>query len=308
MVHSLKHSFAYVKIRTSNNGATKCLLSYRITDLTLPLVSTMENTNKYVAKLIDDFDESGTPVRVSLSNELVTLLSEQLYQSPVKAIEELVVNAYDAEAQECHIFVPMPDNTKTDFIVLFDDGIGMNRDGLVNLWQIGRSNKRSPAVASKHKRKQIGRFGIGKLASYSVANRLTYVTKSDNKILSVTIDFRDFLKSPTGASEAIDLPVRDVGDWVQLAGKMQHVLDAACIAIDPASSSWTLVILEELKREKTQKLTPALLTWILSTAMPLKDDFRLFLNCEAIVSSKETYSKVVEFGLADISTKPVFKG
>ena len=31
-------------------------------------------------------------VRVRLSNELVQLLSDQLYQSPLKAIEELVVN------------------------------------------------------------------------------------------------------------------------------------------------------------------------------------------------------------------------
>ncbi len=45
---------------------------------------------------------------VKLNNDLVRLLSEQLYQSPAKAIEELVVNAYDAEATECRIYVPVP--------------------------------------------------------------------------------------------------------------------------------------------------------------------------------------------------------
>jgi len=40
---------------------------------------------------------------VSLSNEIVHLLSEQLYTSPLKAIEELVVNSYDADAAECRI-------------------------------------------------------------------------------------------------------------------------------------------------------------------------------------------------------------
>ena len=34
--------------------------------------------------------EDGRTVSVTLSNQLVRLLSEQLYQSPLKAIEELV--------------------------------------------------------------------------------------------------------------------------------------------------------------------------------------------------------------------------
>jgi hypothetical protein len=45
-------------------------------------------------------------LRVRISNELVQLLSDQLYQSPLKAIEELVVNAYDAGAKICRLFVP----------------------------------------------------------------------------------------------------------------------------------------------------------------------------------------------------------
>ena len=40
----------------------------------------------------------GAPLPVTLSPELIGLLSEQLYRSPSKAIEELVVNAFDAEA------------------------------------------------------------------------------------------------------------------------------------------------------------------------------------------------------------------
>ena len=43
-------------------------------------------------------------VTVKLSNELVRLLSDQLYQSPLKAIEELVVNSYDAGAAVCRLF------------------------------------------------------------------------------------------------------------------------------------------------------------------------------------------------------------
>jgi hypothetical protein len=142
----------------------------------------MVGAQTIVAGAIAGLREVGEPVVVSLSNELVGLLSDQLYQSPVKAIEELVINSYDADAKECRIFVPSPDDDKTNYIVMYDNGVGMDRDGLVNLWQIGRSNKREIEIQKRRKRKQIGRFGIGKLATYAVANQLTYITKSNGRI------------------------------------------------------------------------------------------------------------------------------
>jgi hypothetical protein len=68
----------------------------------------------------------------------------------------------------------------------------MTYDGLVNLWQIGRSRKRDAEIEKRSHRKQIGKFGIGKLATYTVANQLTYITKSPQGILGVTIDFTQF--------------------------------------------------------------------------------------------------------------------
>ena len=58
--------------------------------------------------LISLGENTGTPITVRLSNEIVTLRSSQLYQSPLKAIEELVVNAYDANASECRLFIHRP--------------------------------------------------------------------------------------------------------------------------------------------------------------------------------------------------------
>ena len=66
----------------------------------------------------------GDPLPVSLSPELIGLLSEQLYRSPSKAIEELVVNGFDAEAGEARVYVPQQADFKR-FIAVFDDGSGM---------------------------------------------------------------------------------------------------------------------------------------------------------------------------------------
>ena len=124
----------------------------------------MKPDSNLVADALAELTQVGEPIEVSLSNELVHLLSDQLYQSPLKAIEELVVNAYDADATECRIFVPVLSDRTRNYIVVFDNGVGMDREGLTDLWQIGRSNKRTEEIERRRKRKQIGKFGIGKLA------------------------------------------------------------------------------------------------------------------------------------------------
>src|SRR5205085_161941 len=103
-------------------------------------------------------------INVGISNEIVTLLSQQLYQSPLKAIEELVVNSYDADAPRCHLYVPDPAtlNAAGGFLAIYDDGLGLSAAGMKDLWHVGRSDKRSEEIARARKRKQIGKFGIGK--------------------------------------------------------------------------------------------------------------------------------------------------
>ena len=132
-----------------------------------------EAEKDFVSDSLSDLETyNQPPVKVQLSNELVHLLSDQLYQSPLKAIEELVVNSYDADAKECCVYVPTPDKMEAEQanqILVFDDGVGMSYEGLVNLWHIGRSSKRDEEIQRRRNRKQIGKFGIGKLATRTIA-------------------------------------------------------------------------------------------------------------------------------------------
>lgn len=263
------------------------------------------STPQTITESIEGFTQHRGQLTVSLSNELVQLLSDQLYQSPIKAIEELVVNSYDAGAKECRVSLTDPANYRQGFIAVFDDGEGMDYDGLVNLWHIGRSNKRTDEVARRVKRKQIGKFGIGKLATYTIANRITYVTRTNDEILSVSLDYRDFKANPTGGDSPVQLEVKLVDDWMKLAsdeGFKNMCLACGIKTADLFSSGkphWTFVILEELK-PKVQDVRIGRLRWVLQTAMPLADGFALYLNDTAVISAKESYKKVVEFTLADI--------
>jgi hypothetical protein len=242
-------------------------------------------------------------VTVKVSNAIVKLLSDQLYASPLKAIEELVVNSYDAGAKECRLFVPAPSQHKEEesgFVIHFDNGGGMNPTGLHQLWHIGLSNKRNNEFGAA--RKQIGKFGIGKLATCTIANTLTYVTKTSDGVFSVTMDYRALEKGPTDEVKRINLPMQKIDDWSAFAADpwFQRSCRAAKIPAQAfRQKSWTLAVLEDLK-DKIGEIRLGRLQWVLRTAMPLQADFKVFLNGEEVISSKEDYKRVVEFTLGKL--------
>jgi hypothetical protein len=249
----------------------------------------------------------GPTVTVSISNEVVHLLSDQLYQSPLKAIEELVVNSYDADAGACRVFVPSSTEMALaggrHFVSVFDTGSGLTKEGMVDLWHVGRSNKRSEEIKKRSGRKQIGKFGIGKLATYTIAKKLTYISKTQDGILSASLDFSSFGPDPSGSGKPVEIEVRLLTDWTEVrkTKEVQGLIEA-CGATDSElnGSSWTIAVLEELK-PKAHEIRLGMLRWVLSTAMPLKVDFQLFLNSEQVESSKLGYNLATEFDLKDLS-------
>lgn len=245
-------------------------------------------------------------VEVKISTELVRLLSDQLYQSPLKALEELIVNSYDAAAPLCKVFVPSPTQLAEaggqHVISVFDTGTGLTDEGMVDLWHVGRSNKRSAEIKKVSTRKQIGKFGIGKLATYTVANKLTYVSKTANGITSATLDYSELTGDASGVGTPVKIPLIHIKDWPKFAAdKSVKALFGAMGVTDSdlAKPTWTLVILESLK-PKAQQIKIGSLKWVLSTAMPLQSEFRLFLNTEEIKSSKENYEAAAKFALSEL--------
>ena len=94
-----------------------------------------------LAEEIEGLGSHRGELQVRLSNQLIHLLSEQMYSSPVKAMEELVVNAYDADASVCRIGFIDGEKPEEGAIVIFDDGTGMDYAGLEQLWHVGQSAK-----------------------------------------------------------------------------------------------------------------------------------------------------------------------
>src|SRR5437867_2482433 len=127
-------------------------------------------------------------INVRLSYKIVELFSEGLYASPNKAIEELVANSFDAGARRVQVLLSTNLHNQDATIAIVDDGEGMDAEGLKQHWLIGISNKRRLSKLPRG-RQQIGKFGIGKLATYVLADRLTHISKYQGKFYSTSMDF-----------------------------------------------------------------------------------------------------------------------
>ena len=187
---------------------------------------------------------------------MIEVFSGQLYSTPAKAIEELVANSYDAFARNCQVIIPdtldLPDST----VRVWDDGESMDQEGLRELWLVAESHKRDPqreAAARKKGRLPVGKFGVGKLASYVLGRRITHICRKGETILAVTMDFSripdDGSGSATGVPQKVDLPVRklSVQDAFLALGNRNSLALAEGKQIEligPGSKDeWTLVVL-----------------------------------------------------------------
>ena len=232
-------------------------------------------------------------IDVRLSYRIVRLFSEGLYVSPNKAIEELVANSFDAGARRAAIFLPADFHDQGATIAVLDDGEGMDAGGLKQHWLIGKSDKRNLATLPLGRR-QIGKFGIGKLATYVLTNRLTHISKKKGGYYSTSMDFTAVddrgdeeiePKSPIKISLrklTEDQAKQAVRDWTS-AGAFQKC--GFTLFGTSAAKSWTFAILSDLK-DKVHEIRRGRLDWVLRTALPLRDDFAIYLDGAKLEPSK----------------------
>ena len=242
------------------------------------------------AALGDATDE----IEVRLSYRIVELFSEGLYTSPNKAVEELVANSFDAGARRVHVVLSSNLHDQDATIAVFDDGEGMDGEGLKRHWLIGISNKRSLSALPRG-RQQIGKFGIGKLATYVLADRLTHISKCGGKYYSTSMDYRTIDKRVDREVEPkapIRLALRELTEVeakraVEPWAETKAFKRAGTVLFgDRSPESWTLCIMSSLK-PKVHEIKLGTLGWVLRTALPLRPDFAIWLNGQALESSKE---------------------
>lgn len=228
-------------------------------------------------------------IPVTISYRIIELFSAGLYSSPNKAFEEMVSNSYDAGATKVCVYVPIDRSLPDAVLWVADNGQSMDQEGLKQFWKIGESNKRK---SENPKRLPIGKFGIGKLATYILTNNLTLICKaSDGKYYAVTMNYSSINKN-SSSSETIELDEKELTlDEVKqiispyIIHGSQNLLSFDLWGKE-AEPTWTFALLSELKPKSTE-IKEGRLKWILSTALPLNPEFNLSYNGTRIVSSKQ---------------------
>ncbi|MGE3844983.1 MAG: ATP-binding protein, partial [Vicinamibacterales bacterium] len=119
------------------------------------------------------------PFAIDISR-MISLLAEQIYPTPFALLRENVQNAFDAillRQQLGQVFDATIDiSIEPQRVRVADNGIGMSRDDLRNhFWRAGSSSKNTDAARAAG---VVGTFGIGAMANFGIADRLTVETES----------------------------------------------------------------------------------------------------------------------------------
>ncbi len=250
----------------------------------------------HLSQLVGGIGEVAREINVKINFDIIRLFSEGLYQSPHKAIEELVSNSYDAGAIRVHILLPVEEQNSTESSLwVIDDGCGMDNEGLDTLWQVARSPKVEDDIALHRGRKPIGQFGIGKLAAYVLAWRLTHISKTAGQYAYVSMDFRTVQNREWDAQSPLTLDLRRISEYQaqQLVSEVRERDSDAWEMLfgDTAAESWTAAALSDF-RDLAGKLRIGTLRWVFSTGLPLTSDFAIHLNGERVESSRASLEPI----------------
>ncbi|MBN2535824.1 MAG: ATP-binding protein [Spirochaetales bacterium] len=135
-------------------------------------------------------------IKFSVDAGIIHRLGKELVGRHETAVSELVKNAYDADA--CEVTLTF-ENTYQEGGTLFidDNGIGMNRDQLINgFMRLSSSDKIHNPISPRYKRIRAGKKGIGRFAAQRLGEKLTIITQTiDTKqAFKIYIDWKDFEK------------------------------------------------------------------------------------------------------------------
>ena len=248
-----------------------------------------------------------------------------------------MANSWDADATAAYISIPDDLKSESACIWVLDNGTSMDVAGLETLWTITSDHKRR---IENPKRSQIGKFGIGKLATYILASEITFICKAaDGKIRTVPVNYRDIEElQGVWRPDQVPLTVREISnaelqDILSTIQASDTILDLISQGVpyresghsveefhhpEPPqilpSGTWTLVLLTSL-RETGRSVQKGRIRRMLRSALPLTSDISIVLNDEVLEPTKveiDPYATWIlgqslpidEVGLEDVDSSP----
>lgn len=235
--------------------------------------------------------QDAQPFQLKYSHNIIEHLGLKLYQNrPTNVLAELVSNSWDADSE--NVWIDIDANN----LAVYDDGTGMDRETLVNHYLIIGKRKRTSINiedCSPKNRKYMGRKGIGKLAPFGIAKRLSVVTVSeiDNTCCWLEVDLTELLKE-SNENELTEFsykpevifdstPISEITFEKDNHGYVKKFVEKI------EYKSGTLIIMDDLSLKRkipTNHLMESLGQRF--TVTLLRDDFNVFVNNELVTEKQ----------------------
>lgn len=218
------------------------------------------------------------PLKFHIELNVLNHLGIGLYSSTPSVVTEIISNAWDADASDVKVTLDV-DN---DIIVVEDDGHGMTRaDVQGKFLRVGysrRTHEPTKELSRSGKRHVMGRKGIGKLAMFSLANKITIITRAEgDKAVAFGINVKDLLDQAAAAETVANYPVQPEE-----------------VPSDFISSHGTRIVLTELNTRINK--TEAFLRPRLARRFGVfSDSFHVHLNKKDITRSDAGYYNDIQF-------------
>ena len=213
------------------------------------------------------------PLEMKISLAALEHLGMNLYSTIPAVLSEIVANAWDADAGQ--VFATLGGRE----IAIQDDGIGMTRDQVVDRFLDVRFQRR-PAMGERTAkgRQPMGRKGIGKLSSFSIANVVTVYTTSGGERTAFRMD-AERIRAQIRRGDRGVCPIEELDWWPE--------------ALDVG----TRIVLTGLKHEATKQTTRGLRQRIARrfSVIGPQHGFAVVVDGECISPSDRGYDQHVEY-------------
>lgn len=196
-----------------------------------------------------------------INPHVIRQLGAELVSDNVTALLELIKNSYDADATYVNIEINTTGiyqdlNVNSEdhkgYIVVEDDGFGMDEETLLKSWLIISYSKKRAVNGVKPKtpkgRTPLGDKGLGRLSTQRLANRCEIFTKKQDseafhvgfkwsdfdkveRLSDVNVDFKPVVSSKTSGTKMVLMDLVNPGCWKD--ADLERLKGALCQIIAP---------------------------------------------------------------------------
>ena len=213
------------------------------------------------------------PLEMKISLAALEHLGMNLYSTIPAVLSEIVANAWDADAGKVSVTLGEGE------IAIQDDGIGMTRDQVASRFlDVGFQRRPEMGSLTPKGRQPMGRKGIGKLSSFSIANVVTVYTTSGGERTAFCMD-AERIRARMGQGDGGVCPIDELGEWPEGLGV------------------GTRIVLTGLKHEATRQTTRGLRQRIARrfSVIGPQQGFAVVVDGECVSPSDRGYDHHVEY-------------